>query len=211
VTAGTGAPVVTPRVALVVVDVQVDFCEGGSLAVAGGSAVAARLARHLDAKAGRYAAVLATRDWHVAPGDHFASTSGSAPDYARTWPDHCVAGTPGAEYHPALAGALARHGDAEFLKGAHAAAYSGFEGTLAGEDAVSLLEWLRSRSIDELVVAGIATDYCVLATVLDARRAGIATAVRLDMCAGVADDTTRRACKAMEEAGARLLSGDDGA
>jgi nicotinamidase/pyrazinamidase len=199
---------VTPRVALVVVDVQVDFCEGGSLAVAGGSAVAARLARHLELSAARYAAVACTRDWHVAPGEHFASTTGTAPDYTSTWPDHCVAGTAGAEYHPALAGVLARLHAAEFVKGAHAAAYSGFEGTLAADGTVSLLQWLRSRSIDELVVAGIATDYCVLATVLDARRAGFPTVVRLDLCAGVAEETTRRACEAMEEAGARLVSGD---
>jgi len=193
------------RIALVVVDVQNDFCEGGSLAVDGGAAVAAAVARHLDAEAGRYEAVVSTRDWHVDPGAHFASALAAPPDFVDTWPDHCVAGTPGARYHPAVAGALARHAEAEFLKGERAAAYSGFEGTLAGDGETLLVTWLRARQIGELVVVGIATDHCVRATALDAVAARFPTTVLLGMCAGVAPATTTAALEAMEAAGVRLV------
>src|SRR5580704_206770 len=108
--------------ALIVVDVQNDFCEGGSLAVTGGSAVATAISAYLAAEGGGYAHVVASRDYHIDPGDHFSDH----PDFARSWPPHCVAGTPGAEFHPDLdTGPI----EAVFSKGAHAAAYSGFEGT----------------------------------------------------------------------------------
>ena len=190
---------------LVVVDVQNDFCEGGSLCVEGGTALARRLATYLDQRAASYEAVVSTRDWHVEPGAHFASTLGRAPDFVDTWPDHCVAGTPGAEYHPAIADALARHAEAEFLKGEHAPAYSGFDGTLATDGETLLVTWLRARWATALAVAGIATDYCVRATALDAVAAGFPIAVLTDLCAGVAKDSTDAALSTMARAGVRLV------
>ncbi|MGI8993222.1 MAG: isochorismatase family protein [Nocardioidaceae bacterium] len=163
--------------ALIVVDVQNDFCEGGSLAVAGGAAVAARigvLLRDHD-----YDAVVATRDHHISPGAHFAE----APDYVDSWPRHCVVGTPGEDWHPAL---QPRPFDAVFRKGEYAAAYSGFEGV--DDDGRPLAEWLRERGVDAVDVCGIATDYCVRATALDAVREGFATTVLLDLTAAVAPD-----------------------
>lgn len=181
--------------ALIVVDVQNDFCEGGSLAVTGGSAVAAAISAYLMAEAGRYAHVLASRDHHINPGDHFSDR----PDFAGSWPPHCVAGTPGAEFHPALDTARI---EAVFSKGAHAAAYSGFEGT--DQAGAPLAAWLRERGVDALDVAGIATDYCVRATALDAAREGFATRVLLPLTAGVDPVTTSAALAAMRGAGVAL-------
>jgi nicotinamidase/pyrazinamidase len=181
--------------ALIVVDVQNDFCEGGSLAVAGGSAVAAAITAYLAAEGDGYAHVVASRDYHIDPGDHFSDH----PDFAGTWPPHCVAGTPGAEFHPDLdTGRL----EAVFSKGAHAAAYSGFEG--ADEVGTPLAGWLRERGVDELDVAGIATDYCVRATALDAAREGFATRVLLHLTAGVSPVTTGQAVTALRDAGVAL-------
>jgi len=190
--------------ALIVVDVQNDFCEGGSLAVAGGAGVAASIADHVAAHRDSYVAVVGTRDWHVDPGRHFAATP-PGPDFVDTWPAHCVAGTAGAESHPALAPAVeAGLVDAWFHKGAHAAAYSGFEGALVGDGPVGpigLADWLRSRGVDEVDVVGIATDHCVRATALDAVREGFGTRVLLGMTAGVAAATTEAALVQLREAG----------
>jgi len=164
--------------ALLVVDVQNDFCEGGSLAVPGGAAVAAAITEHLASHAGGYALVVTTRDWHVDPAGHFAA-AGDAPDYRTTWPVHCVAGTDGAGYHPALHAG----NTLEVLKGEHAAAYSGFEGRAA--DGRSLEEALRARGVDGVDVCGIATEYCVRETALSARRLGFATTVLQRLCAGL--------------------------
>ena len=166
-----------PRRALIVVDVQNDFCEGGSLAVEGGAKVAADVTAYVAAHRGDYAAVLATADWHEDPGSHFADV----PDYRDTWPPHCVVGTPGADFHPNLAW---RDFDAVFDKGEYAAAYSGFEGADAA--GTSLGDWLRTRGATEVDVCGIATDYCVKATALDSARAGFPTRVLLDLTAAVA-------------------------
>ena len=190
--------------ALVVVDVQRDFCEGGSLAVSGGNDVAAAVAdvlRHND-----YACVAATQDWHVDPRDHFSD----APDFVATWPPHCRVGTAGAELHPALPADLI---DATFHKGEHAAAYSGFEGTTdadAGAESgpgteVGLADWLRERGVTELDVVGIATDHCVRATALDAVGAGFRTRVLLDLTAGVARESTERTLAELRAAGAELV------
>ena len=166
--------------ALIVVDVQNDFCEGGSLAVAGGDAVAQRIAELIAADHG-YDHVVATRDHHVDPGDHFAER----PDFVDSWPAHCVAHTDGAQHHPSLAEAPFA---AIFDKGEYAAAYSGFEGTSA--DGAPLADWLRERGVDRVDVCGIATDYCVKATALDAARHGFATTVLLDLTAAVAPAST---------------------
>jgi nicotinamidase/pyrazinamidase len=181
--------------ALIVVDVQNDFCEGGSLAVAGGGAVAAAISEYLAAEGGSYARMVASRDYHIDPGGHFSDH----PDFAGSWPPHCVVGTPGARFHPSLdTGPL----EVVFSKGAHAAAYSAFEG--ADDAGTPLADWLRQRGVDALDVAGIATDYCVRATALDAAREGFATRVLLGLTAGVDPVTTEEALAALREAGAEL-------
>jgi nicotinamidase/pyrazinamidase len=182
--------------ALIVVDVQNDFCEGGSLAVAGGAAVAARITDSLYSAAD-WAHVVATRDHHVDPGDHFSRH----PDFIASWPPHCVVGTAGVELHPALD---ASRMEAIFDKGEYAAAYSGFEGRSGG---TPLAEWLRSHDVTDVDVVGIATDYCVRATALDAVREGFATRVLLDRTAGVAPETVATALDDMREAGVELVGG----
>ena len=182
--------------ALIVVDVQNDFCEGGSLAVAGGAAVAAAISEYLAGPEGAgYDHVIASRDHHIDPGDHFSSH----PDFAGSWPPHCVAGTPGAQFHPRLD---TSHVDVVFSKGAHEAAYSAFEG--ADEAGTPLADWLRQRGVGALDVVGIATDYCVRATALDAARAGFVTRVLLDMTAGVAPATTQEAISVLRDAGVEV-------
>lgn len=187
------------RRALIVVDVQNDFCEGGSLAVAGGADVAAAVTELIGQAPAGYRHVVATRDRHIAPGGHFADN----PDFVRSWPAHCVAGTEGVGFHPNFAPVVASGAiDAVFDKGAYAAAYSGFEG--ADENGVSLGDWLRAREIDEVDVVGIATDHCVRATALDAVREGFRTQVLLDLTAGVSEETTERALEEMRAAGVEL-------
>ncbi|MFE0631005.1 isochorismatase family protein [Streptomyces sp. NPDC058864] len=185
--------------ALIVVDVQNDFCEGGSLPVAGGAEVAAAITDLVgDATAG-YRHVVATRDHHVSPGGHFADH----PDFVHTWPPHCVAGTEGVGFHPNFAPAVASGAvEAVFDKGAYAGAYSGFEG--ADENGTGLAEWLRERHVAEVDVVGIATDHCVRATALDAVREGFRTRVLLDLTAGVMAGTTERALEELRAAGAEL-------
>jgi nicotinamidase/pyrazinamidase len=181
--------------ALVIVDVQNDFCEGGSLGVAGGAATAEAISRYLAQGGGGYDHVVASRDYHIDPGSHFSAD----PDFAHSWPPHCVAGSPGAQFHPALDTSRV---ETVFSKGAHTAAYSGFDGR--DEDGTPLADWLRARGVDQLDVAGIATDYCVRATAIDAARAGFATRVLLDLTAGVDPATTREAIGEMAAAGAEL-------
>jgi nicotinamidase/pyrazinamidase len=181
--------------ALIITDVQNDFCEGGSLAVDGGSEVAAAISLH--AASHHYDHVVATRDFHVDPGAHFSTE----PDYVNTWPTHCVAGTSGADFHPALDTARVEE---VFSKGAHAAAYSGFEG--ASSDGSSLADWLSERQVNTVDVVGIATDHCVRATALDAARNGLAVQVLLDLTAGVAAPTTKAALVELDSAGV-LLTG----
>jgi nicotinamidase/pyrazinamidase len=186
--------------ALIIVDVQNDFCEGGSLAVAGGAAVAQRVSEHVVQHAADYDHVVATADWHIDPGPHFSDT----PDYVDSWPVHCVADSEGADFHPHLTTAL-HHVEAVFRKGEHAAAYSGFEGHSDDGEGSSLAAWLREHEVGQVEVVGIATDHCVRATALDARREGFDTTVLLDLTAGVARPTTEAALHEMDEAGIRLL------
>ncbi|MFI2288254.1 isochorismatase family protein [Streptomyces niveus] len=185
--------------ALIVVDVQNDFCEGGSLAVSGGADVAAAITDLVGQATAGYRHVVATRDHHIDPGDHFSAR----PDFVHSWPVHCVAGTEGVGFHPNFAPAVASGSiDAVFDKGAYATAYSGFEG--ADENGVTLADWLRAREVVEVDVVGIATDHCVRATALDAARAGFTTHVLLDLTAGVAKETTDRALDELRTAGVRL-------
>ena len=180
--------------ALLIVDVQNDFCEGGSLAVAGAGAVVAGI-NHLLSQPNRYDHIVATKDYHVDPGRHFSEH----PDFVNSWPRHCVAATPGADFHPDLDTTLI---EAVFLKGAYAAAYSGFEGAA---DGVALSDWLRARGVTDVDVAGIATDYCVRATAEDARREGFVTRVLVNLTAGVAPATTAAALLQLRSAGVELV------
>ena len=181
--------------ALIIVDVQNDFCEGGSLAVAGGAAVVAGISRLLATEPERWDHVVATKDHHVDPGAHF----GDPPDFVNSWPRHCVAGSQGAEFHPDLA---TDRIEAVFEKGAWQAAYSGFEGTTEGAE--SLADWLRRHEVTAVDLVGIATDHCVRATALDAARAGFDTTVLLELTAGVSATTTTVALDMMREAGVTL-------
>ncbi|GGI73957.1 isochorismatase family protein [Pseudarthrobacter scleromae] len=193
--------------ALIIVDVQNDFCEGGSLAVSGGADVAGAISEYVDAHHGEFDHIVATQDWHIDPGEHFSDT----PDFKDSWPPHCEAGTPGAELHPDLD---TEYIQAYFQKGQFSAAYSGFEGLLAPEDAVptgerqpgalpgpadaerfapdedaiGLDDWLQSHDVEDVVLVGIATDYCVMATALDAVQAGYSVTVLRSLTAGIAED-----------------------
>jgi nicotinamidase/pyrazinamidase len=197
--------------ALIIVDVQNDFCEGGSLAVKGGAEVAGAISEYVDAHHGQFDHIVATQDWHIDPGTHFSET----PDFIDSWPPHCVAGTPGAELHPDLD---TEYIQAYFRKGQFTAAYSGFEGILApedevptgdrkpgglgspedaeastassfaDEDAIGLDDWLQSHDVEDVVIVGLATDYCVMATALDAVQAGYSVTVARNLTAGIAPD-----------------------
>lgn len=181
--------------ALIIVDVQKDFCEGGSLAVSGGGTVAAEISRTVAAEPGRWDHVVATQDYHVDPGAHF----GDPPDFIDSWPRHCVVGTSGAEFHPELA---TDRIEAVFRKGQFAAAYSGCEGRT--EDGEGLVDWLRRHEVEEVDVVGIATDHCVRATALDVAGQGFATTVLLDLTAGVLPETTAVAVDQLSRAGVTL-------
>jgi nicotinamidase/pyrazinamidase len=187
--------------ALIVVDVQNDFCEGGSLPVQGGALVAHRISELLhhwtadDPKAPDYALAVATQDHHIDPGAHFSTD----PDYVDSWPPHCVSGTDGMAFHPNLD---PQPFDAVFLKGEHAAAYSGFEGR--NSSGTGLADWLHAHEITDVDVCGLATDHCVVATALDAVAAGFRVRVLEDLCAGVAPETTQRALAQMTGAGVTL-------
>lgn len=217
--------------ALIIVDVQNDFCEGGTLAVSGGAAVAAAITELLDG--GRlnggpgFDHVLATQDWHIDPGAHFSQT----PDFIHSWPVHCVAGSRGAELHPGLD---TEGIEAFFRKGQYGDGYSGFEGVLgAGESPgmedsdtassvsfgssanpdnlgkavqpVGLDEWLREHGVDRVTVVGLATDHCVRATALDAIQAGYNTTIIESLTAGVDATATANALAELQAARVELL------
>ncbi|PRY14726.1 nicotinamidase [Kineococcus rhizosphaerae] len=195
--------------ALVVVDVQNDFCPGGSLAVAGGDEVARAISALLavDTSTGRgiaYDHVVATQDFHIDPGAHFSDT----PDFVDSWPVHCRAGTTGARLHDDL---VTDRVEAVFRKGQYAAAYSGFEGVSTtvtaegGELDTGLADWLRDRGVDEVHVVGIATDHCVRATALDAARLGLRTTVLLGLTAGISAATVEAALAELRANGVTLI------
>lgn len=202
--------------ALIIVDVQNDFCEGGSLAVAGGAELAGEITE-LISEAPDFDFIVATQDWHIDPGSHFSET----PDFVTSWPVHCLAGSKGAALHRNLD---TEDIDAYFRKGKYDAAYSGFDGLLAPEDEVmvgereaheaanpedgdapvSLDDWLRENDVDDVVVVGIATDFCVRATALDAVNAGYNTTVLRDYVAGVDDDASEEALDELVDAGVEV-------
>jgi nicotinamidase/pyrazinamidase len=182
--------------ALVIVDVTRDLGEGGALEVPGGEDVAAAISHHLVTHGDSYAHVVATRDGHVDPGPHFSPT----PDHVDSWPAHCVAGTPGADLHPALDTTRV---EAVFGKGEHHGAPSGFDG-ICEKDGWSLRAWLHARGVDAVDVVGLTTDHGVRATALDAVRHGFATRVPLALTAGWSKITTDAACEDMRAHGVEL-------
>jgi nicotinamidase/pyrazinamidase len=186
------------KTALIVVDVQNDFCENGSLAVDGGGDVARSISALVgtDRGAGIYDIVVATKDWHVDPGEHFADPD-VGPNFVDTWPVHCVADTNGAAFHPDLTIAV----DEIFLKGRHTASYTGFDGGATSDESVTLGAWLKSHEVTAVDVVGLATDHCVKATALDAVASGLVTRVLLGHCAGVMPDTTEAAVSEMAVSG----------
>jgi len=191
--------------ALLVIDVQNDFTEGGALGVGGGDAVAAGVTAYLSAHPDRYDVVVASRDWHDGDtdnGGHFATDA--APDFVTTWPVHCVAGTPGADYDPGLDEGLV---DVHVRKGQGRPAYSIFEGT--ADDGAALDTVLARLGITDVDVAGIATDYCVRASALDALHAGHRVRVLTDLVAGVAPERSAAALAELREAGAELVASAD--
>lgn len=198
--------------ALIIVDVQNDFCAGGALATDRGAKVAALISEYVEDNHHRYEAVVATQDWHIDPGAHFSDT----PDFVDSWPVHCVANTEGAEIHPNLD---TDYIEAYFRKGRYEAAYSGFEGLQAPEESVMtgehepgatlddegpktpLADWLDEREIQDVDIVGIATDYCVLATAKDAVDAGYETRVLIDLTAPVHEDKLDEVIAEMEDEG----------
>lgn len=192
--------------ALLIVDVQPDFCEGGALEVSGGNAVAGAIAAQVRARRDLYSVVITTQDWHIDPGAHFAQD----PDFIDSWPVHCVAGTEGAALHPQIAALVV---DAHFAKGRFTAAYSGFEARqldqaapLEDESGQLLEDWLKSRQITEVDVVGIATDHCVRATALDAVAAGFSTTVITSLSAAVSEENLPTVYATLRTAGVQVLA-----
>lgn len=198
--------------ALIIVDVQNDFCAGGALATDRGAKVASLISEYVEDNHHRYEAVVATQDWHIDPGAHFSDT----PDFVDSWPVHCVANTEGAEIHPNLD---TDYIEAYFRKGRYEAAYSGFEGLQAPEESVMtgehepgatlddegpktpLADWLDEHEIQDVDIVGIATDYCVLATAKDAVDAGYETCVLIDLTAPVHENKLDEVIAEMEDEG----------
>ncbi|MCD1572611.1 isochorismatase family protein [Agromyces mediolanus] len=190
--------------ALFIIDVQNDFTEGGALGVDGGAAVAAGVTDYLAEHRDEYELVVASRDWHDGDSDnggHFARDA--APDFVDTWPVHCVAGTPGAEYHPALD---VTDVDVHIRKGQGEPAYSIFEGT--DEAGRGIADLLAERGITEVDVVGIATDYCVRQSALDALEHGQRVRVLTGLVAGVAPESSEAALAELGHAGAEIVAAD---
>jgi nicotinamidase/pyrazinamidase len=187
--------------ALLVVDVQNDFCEGGSLAVSGGAAVARKISEYL--KSADYDLVIASRDWHDSDNNnsgHFADLD-TEPDYKTSWPIHCVAHTEGASYHPNLElDSIQAH----VLKGQGAHGYSAFEGIT--EEGGTLAELLTQQGVNQLDVVGIATDHCVLASALDAKKLGFDVRVISSLTAGVSAESTERAIDSLIDSGVEVVA-----
>jgi nicotinamidase/pyrazinamidase len=209
--------------ALLVVDTQPTFCEGGGLPVEGGNAVAERIGTYVAAAvaSGRYDEIVASQDWHLDPGDHWAAPGEDA-DFVTSWPRHGPAGEAEADLHPALLAALdAAPGTVPSAfsglvrKGMEAAAYSAFDGVVVDDVAAlrptgpGLASWLRDRDVTDVDVCGIATDHCDLATALDAVAAGFRTRLLVDLTVGVAPETTVAALERMTAAGVDVIESDD--
>lgn len=209
--------------ALIVVDTQPTFCEGGGLPVEGGNAVAARIGAYVaeSAEAGRYDEIVASQDWHLDPGEHWA-VGDDEPDFVVSWPRHGPAGEPEADLHPAMLEALgAEPGTVPSVftalvrKGMDRAAYSAFDGVVVDDPSVlhptgpPLLDWLRERGITDVDIVGIATDHCDRATALDAVAGGLDTRLLVDLTVGVAPETTVAALEEMAAAGVEIIESTD--
>lgn len=184
--------------ALFVVDVQNDFTERGALGVIGGDEVAERITRFLAAHAAEYEIIVASRDWHDGDNDNGGHFS-AAPDFVDTWPVHCVGGTYGAQYDDVFDTSAVTH---HLKKGQGRPAYSLFEG-VAG-DGTTAGELLERHGIVDIDVVGLATDYCVRASALDAIAHGRRVRVFTDLVAGVHADSSRAALAEIARAGAQL-------
>lgn len=185
--------------ALIIVDVQPTFCEGGELGIEGGNAVAEAIADYVADNRDSYDLIVTTQDWHVDPGEHWSTD----PDYLDSWPPHGIAGTPGAELHPALADLEA---DVALKKGEYEAAYSGFEGRT--EDGRTLTEVLQDAGVTAVDIAGLAESHCVKETALDALAAGFSARVLVDLTVPVSEELGAHARTAMSSAGAQLIASD---
>lgn len=187
------------KAALLVVDVQNDFCPGGSLAVAAGDRVALTINRYIERFTAAGAPVIASRDWHPAQTSHFKA-------YGGIWPVHCVQNTHGAEFHASLqlgpAVTVVSKGVAPDVD-----SYSGFDAV--DDKGASLVALLRAGGVEQLYVGGLATDYCVKQTVLDGLKHGFDVVVLLDAIGGVdlAPGDATRALEEMRLAGARSIGG----
>jgi nicotinamidase/pyrazinamidase len=189
--------------ALIVVDVQNDFCEDGAIPVAGGVECARRISHYISSNGDQYNVIVATQDWHVDPGDHF----GDPPDRVNSWPVHCLADSPGAQFHPNLNAMIDFQSriDSIFKKGKTSASYSGFEGS--DRDETLLGDWLRHVGVDDVDIVGIATGGCVKATATDAVKQGFTTRVLSDLCAPPPElGATAGALVEMEELGIEIAS-----
>jgi len=178
--------------ALIIVDVQPTFTEGGELAVDGGNAVAEAIAQYVKEHRDRYQLIVTSQDWHIDPGEHFSDT----PDFVDTWPPHGVAGTPNAEVHPALANV---HPGVRIHKGEYEAAYSAFDGK--NENGHTLLDILREVGVTDVDVVGIAESHCVKETALDAVKNGFRTRVLSDLTVPVSEELGVAARREMADAG----------
>lgn len=200
--------------AIIVVDVQNDFVDG-SLGTDRGLEVARGINTWLgglvhaegeeaEASDGSSVAsrplIVGTKDWHIKPEGHFAP-EGEEPDYKDTWPVHCVADTHGAQVCAELNPELV---DVWFHKGEYTAAYSGFEGHLAGEEQ-TLQQWLNSHEVENVTIVGIATDFCVRATALDALNAGFHVRIIEQLCSAVTEQGGKSAIQELEDAGAEII------
>ena len=186
----------SPREALLIVDVQRDFCDGGALAAPHADDILPALNRHIAEAHARGLPIYASRDWHPSVTSHFEA-------YGGEWPPHCVEGTSGAEFHPQLelpadTIVISKGGDPS------RPGYSAFDGRT--DTGRSLMDDLRARRIESVAVAGLTTDYCVKETVLDARRGGLDVTVLGDAIAGInaKPGDADRALDEMASAGARI-------
>ena len=181
--------------ALIVVDVQPTFCEGGELPIVGGNAVAERVAAYVPAHRKEYALVATTQDWHIDPGTHFSDQ----PDFVDTWPKHGVAGTANAQLADLAP-------DASVKKGQYAAAYSGFEGV---DDAgVGLDQLLKDAGVDSLDIVGLALSHCVRDTALDAASKGYQVRVLTNLTEPVSPELGEAAKAKLVEAGVELAEAE---
>lgn len=188
--------------ALLIVDVQNTFCEGGALGVEGGTAVAEGIAKFVSEHRDKYALIATTQDWHIEPGEHFAQAP-AEPDYVNTWPIHGVAGTEEAELHAALSGIDA---DIAVKKGQYDHGYSGFDGVT--DDDEKLADALRRNGITAVDIVGIAESHCVRASALDARKLGLNVRVISNLTVPVTEDQGVTARAEMAAAGVEYLSAE---